>query len=76
MQQPDDTLLRALMMKLCADRQIQLAMEVMDYALKRLDRSCAAIAGFIARIDQMALEQQRAITIPLVKQLLDEYYAS
>lgn len=67
---PDDTLLRAVWFKAFADKQLQVQPAVIDYLCAHGDRSFAAIHDAAALLDRAALTQQRAITIPLIKSLL------
>lgn len=67
---PDDDLLRAVWFKHFADRQVQVSSEVIDFLLARHERSFAAIRRSAAALDEAALAQGRAITIPFVKSVL------
>jgi len=49
---------------------VELPEPVIDYILQRHDRSVAALTGLIQQLDTLSLEQQRRITIPLVRQIL------
>lgn len=68
---PDDQLMAVVMTKMFSDRQIHVGQDVMSYLLKRIDRSFAAIGAAVTAIDQAALAQKRAITVPLAKAVLD-----
>lgn len=67
---PDDALLGAVLAKHFADRQIAVAPEVIDYLLRQMERSFAAAADIAERLDQAALAEGRAITVPLAKRVL------
>jgi chromosomal replication initiation ATPase DnaA len=67
---PDDALLGAVLAKHFVDRQIAVAPEVIDYLLRQMERSFAAAAEIAARLDQAALAEGRAITVPLAKKTL------
>lgn len=67
---PDDFLLEALLVKLFADRQLRIGPDVIAYALPRIDRSFAAMHDLVRRLDEAALEGGRAVTVPLVRQVL------
>jgi len=67
---PDDALLAAVLVKHFADRQINVAPDVIDYLLKHIERSFAAAAEIAERLDRAALAEGRAITIPLVRRVL------
>lgn len=59
---PDDTLLRAVLVKLFADRQVQVAPQVIDYLLPRMTRSLDAARALVADLDSRALAEGRPIT--------------
>lgn len=69
---PDDHLLMVLMAKLFADRQLQVDLEVIDYILKRMDRSFVAAKALVELLDRHALADKRKITKPLAKACLEE----
>ncbi|WP_373635635.1 chromosomal replication initiator DnaA [Yoonia sp. SS1-5] len=68
---PDDALLQALIMKLFADRQISPRPELVSYLAPRIERSFAAAAAIVDRLDHAALDQRRKINIALARELLD-----
>lgn len=68
---PDDALLEALFVKLMADRQLRVQPGVVRFLLPRIERSFAAVEEIVAAIDTLALEEQREITIPLVRRVLE-----
>ena len=56
-----------------ADRRgIFLADEVMDYLLHRAARDLGTLMRLLDRIDQFALARQRQVTVPLLRQMLNE----
>jgi chromosomal replication initiation ATPase DnaA len=69
---PDDTLLSGLLLKLFDDRQLAVDPAVIAYIAPRIERSFAAAQALVARIDATALAQKRAITRPLVAEILAE----
>ncbi len=68
---PDDALLSALLMKLFADRQINPQPKLVQYLATRIERSFAAAADIVARLDTAALAQGRKINTALAAELLD-----
>ena len=70
---PDDRLFTALLAKQFSDRQLFPAPEVLQYLLKRLERSHDAARRFVERADQVALSKERAIGRKLAKNILDEF---
>ena len=67
---PDDALLGALILKLFADRQIDVAPEVPAYVVPRIERTFEAVDALVERLDRAALAEGRAITVPLVRAVL------
>jgi chromosomal replication initiation ATPase DnaA len=58
----EDDLLRALLARLLAERQIAVAAPVQDWLLARLPRTPAAVREAAARLDRAALAAGRAVT--------------
>lgn len=69
---PDDGLLRAMLAKAFADRQIRVAPEVLDFAITHLERHYPALQQFVVRMDRLALARGRAISVPLVREALSQ----
>lgn len=69
---PDDELMAVVMTKMFADRQLFVPQDVVSYMLKRIERSFTAIGRMVAAVDARALAEKRAVTIPLVRDLLPE----
>ena len=67
---PDDTLLSALLVKLFADRQLQVAPEVIQYISRRIERSCAAVEGAVAALDQLSLERKKPVTRAMAAEVI------
>jgi chromosomal replication initiation ATPase DnaA len=67
---PDDAMREAVLVKLFADRQLDIAPDVIAYLLPRMDRSFEAMRRLVARADSESLAHGRAVTVPLVKELL------
>jgi chromosomal replication initiation ATPase DnaA len=57
---PDDTMLRGVMVKLAADRQLALDDGVVRYLSTHIERSFAAARGAVIALDKEALRQGRA----------------
>ena len=68
---PDDALLSAVLVKLFADRQIDVKPKLVTYLLKRMDRSFDAAGRLVAALDETALSEGRAITQSLAARVLD-----
>lgn len=67
----DDAALAAVMRKQFADRQIKIDDGVIAYIIPRMERSFARAKALVEWLDRNALQAQRTLTIPFVKQLLD-----
>ncbi|MDZ4789849.1 MAG: DnaA/Hda family protein [Hyphomicrobiales bacterium] len=67
---PDDGLLRLLLVKHFADRQLAVQPDVVDYLLKRMERSAAAAGEIPALLDKAAMSHQRRITRALARDVL------
>ncbi|MGB0478470.1 MAG: HdaA/DnaA family protein, partial [Parvibaculales bacterium] len=70
---PDDTLMRGLMAKLFSDRQLKVEARVIDYLLPRMVRDYAGMAALVDNIDRQALAKKRAITVPMVAEILESH---
>jgi chromosomal replication initiation ATPase DnaA len=66
---PDDALLRAVIVKLFADRQIAADENVVNYLVTRIERSFAAARAAVMILDREALRLQRPITRALAAEL-------
>ena len=62
--------LRAVLRRAADQRGVHLADEVMDFILKRFSRDLGSLMRLLDHLDRYALQTQRAITIPLVKSML------
>lgn len=69
--EPDEDLIKSVLVKLFADRQIAIAEDVVDYAARHLERSFAAVNRFVAAADEEALVAGRRITRPLAARMID-----
>lgn len=67
---PDDALLGAMAQKLFADKQINVPGAAIEYMIRSLERSPAAIRDFVARADAKALAEKRPVTVALVREIL------
>lgn len=68
---PDDALLEKLLEKLFRDRQITPQANLIPFLVRRIERSFDAARAVVDALDHRALEQKRAISIQLAKQVLD-----
>lgn len=68
---PGDRLMRAVLVKLFADRQLQVDDGVLTYVLSHMERTFDAARSIVVRIDETALHGHRRITIALVREVLN-----
>lgn len=66
---PDDSLLRQVLVKLFADRQLLVDKPVIDYLLKRMERSLDASRRLVDAIDEEALAENRRISRALAAEV-------
>lgn len=71
-EKPDDELMFALILKNLSDRQISLEKKLIDYIIKRIDRSYGKIFDFIYKIDEISLKKKKSIDFKIIKEVLEE----
>ena len=71
-EKPDDELIFALILKNLSDRQISLEKKLVNYIIKRIDRSYGKIFDFIYKIDQLSLIKKKSIDLKIIKEVLGE----
>lgn len=69
---PDDALLRGVLVKLFADRQIAVDEALVSYLLSRMPRELAAARTLVAEIDRRALEEKAEVTRHFVGKVLGD----
>ena len=67
---PDDFLIKKLLIKQFADRQLSLDGEQIEYISKRIERSYSSIIEIVERIDNLALQHQKAISKYIIKEAI------
>ena len=67
---PDDALLRAVLVKLFADRQLVVDESLVGYVAARIERSFAAARAVVGRLDQEAMQLQRPLTRTFAAEIL------
>jgi chromosomal replication initiation ATPase DnaA len=70
---PDDELLRGVIVKLFADRQIAADDALVSYLVARMPRELSAARSLVAEIDQRALEEKSNVTRAFVSRILARY---
>jgi DnaA family protein len=68
----DDSQRRSVLRQQSDARGIFLKDDVMDYILNRFSRDLGSLMGLLDQLDQYALREQRAISIPLIKSMLSD----
>ena len=71
-EKPDDELMFALILKNLSDRQISLDKKLINYIIKRIDRSYGKIFDFIYKIDEVSLKKKKSIDFKIIKEVLGE----
>lgn len=69
LQPPDDAMLRAVIVKLAADRQLGIDEGVVRYLSTRIERSFAAARAAVIALDNEALRQRRPLTRALAAEM-------
>jgi len=69
---PDDDLMFALILKNLSDRQISIDKKLVDFIIKRIDRSYSKISDFIYKIDKISLKRKKPIDFKIIKEVLGE----
>ena len=67
---PDDELMNAIILKNFSDRQIVIDNKLIDYIAKRIDRSYSKISQFIYKIDELSLKKKKPIDFKIIKEIL------
>jgi len=68
---PDDNLLAAILAKLFADRQLAVTPDVIAFMMTRLERSFEAARRTVERLDAMAMETGRRVSVRLAANVLN-----
>ena len=71
-EQPDDELIFAIIVKNLSDRQIILDKRLIQYIVKRIERSYGKIYDFIYKVDQLSLKKKKSIDLKIIKEVLGE----
>tara|TARA_B100000700_G_C14933148_1_gene802907 strand:+ start:438 stop:1121 length:684 start_codon:yes stop_codon:yes gene_type:complete len=69
---PDDDLIFALVLKNFSDRQIQIDKKLIDFIVKRIDRSYDKIFDFIYKIDEVSLKKKKKIDFKIINEVLNK----
>ena len=69
-EQPDDDLIYAIILKSFSDRQIKLENKIIDYIIKRIARSYSKMHEFIYKIDELSLKKKKSINFKIIKEII------
>ena len=67
---PDDDLIFAIIVKSFSDRQIKLEKKLLEFIIKRIDRSYGKIYEFIYKVDELSLKKKKPINLKTIKEIL------
>ena len=67
---PDDELLFAIILKNFSDRQIKIEKKIINFIISRIDRSYRKIDEFIYKIDELSLKKKKPINLKTIKEIL------
>jgi len=70
-EKPDDELIFALLVKNFSDRQISIEKKLINFIIKRIDRSYSKIFDFIYKIDEISLKKKKSIDLKIIKEVLE-----
>ena len=67
---PEDDLIFAIILKNFSDRQIKLEKKIVEFIIKRIERSYGKIYEFIYKIDKLSLKKKKPISFKTIKEIL------
>ena len=67
---PDDDLIFAIIVKSFSDRQIKLEKKLLEYIIKRIERSYGKIYEFIYKVDELSLKKKKPIDLKTIREIL------
>ena len=71
-EKPSDDLMYALILKNLSDRQIFIDKKLIDFIIKRINRSYGKISDFIYKIDEISLKRKKPIDFKIIKEVLED----
>lgn len=69
---PDEALLKTMLVKLFADRQIDVAPQVIDYVSLRMNRSMEWVCNFVEQADKAALAAGRKVSRKIASDVIEQ----
>ena len=70
LENPDDDLIFAIILKNFSDRQIKMEKKIIEFIINRIDRSYSKIYEFIYKIDELSLKKKKPINLKTIKEIL------
>lgn len=71
LQDPDDTLLAAILAKRFSDMQLRVTSEVIQYLLSRVDRSYHSTEKIVNMLNRLSLVEKKNITLALARKIVE-----
>lgn len=71
--EPDDMLMMAVVTKLFADRQVEVEPHVVQFLVRRIERSLSAAMEAVARLDRVALERKCRVSRALAAEIVAQW---
>jgi chromosomal replication initiation ATPase DnaA len=68
---PDDAILMGLMRRFFSERNIRPSEDLLEYLIRRIERSAAAARKVVRRLDELAYAEKREVTRTLAKRILE-----
>lgn len=69
--EPDNELFKAVLLKHLSDRNLQINMVAIDYIIPRIERSFTKMIRFINKLEAASKITKKPITIPMIKEIID-----
>jgi len=69
--EPDDELMKSIILKMLRDRQLMVNPAIIEFLMKRLERTYLEINRTINLIDKHALEKGKKVSISLIREILN-----
>jgi len=70
LENPDDNLIFAIIVKSFSDRQIKLEKKLLEFIIKRIERSYGKIYEFIYKVDELSLKKKKPINLKTIREIL------
>tara|TARA_Y100000590_G_scaffold51401_1_gene54010 strand:- start:412 stop:1086 length:675 start_codon:yes stop_codon:yes gene_type:complete len=67
---PDDEMMFAILLKNFSDRQINVDKKLIDFIIKHIDRSYGKIYEFVYKLDEISLKKKKSIDFKTIKEAL------